>query len=235
MRLVLGFFAMFACACSTKGDPTPNGDAGAASVGTVAPRPANTSANASAMTSSIAPTTTSIASAAPPPCPPRTGRVVVLRWDGPHEVVEKEIARCLSDPERALLGWASARVSSQCDWKSDTGSPPDAKMDCPLTTAIGLFDQCGERHKAFLTQWLGEDQLPPQCARIPMTAFHQSVWDEIGIETRDDHIIMDMKGIGTDGPTSKGWQWSERHEVEVVDGKRLKWVKKTIKGSPTGP
>ncbi len=149
---------------------------------------------------------------------------MLLRWDGPEQIVETEIARCLSDPERAAVGFLSAKVSSKCERSR-------GKLSCPLTEAIGLGEQCGAEHKGLVDAWLGPDGVPSRCAEVPDTAFNQAVYNEVAVETKGDRVIVDDSGTGTDGPDSKTWSWKERFEFQRV-GSSLKLVSKTATGSP---
>lgn len=146
------------------------------------------------------------------------------------ELAHDELA-CLSDAERAAVGYVATVVGSQCDWtKSPNAIGEKGHMECKLTKALGLGLQCEEAHKSFLKEWLGDD-LPSECWKIPITAYAQAVLDEVTLSAEGPRITVAFKATGTTGPGGKAWKWSETLVFEPR-GERLKLAKRTVQGKP---
>lgn len=145
-------------------------------------------------------------------CKPRAGAIKLLWRDEDAKVaLDGEAFACLSEAERAAVGYVSALGGTECDWKPGGATKPGGlpeHMECKLTTALGLGFQCEADHKRFLEGWLGDD-LPATCARVPITAFHQTALDELSITHDGATIVVAYKAITTEGPGADTWRWSE--------------------------
>jgi len=200
---------------------------------------ASASASATQLPTTSASSTTSVPTASasgsatsPKACAPRTGTVRLLWMDAKSDIqlAHDEIA-CLSDAERAAVGYVGTVVGSECRWTKDPDPYGEGgHMECKLTKALGLGLQCEDAHKSFLKQWLGDD-IPPRCWKIPITAFSQAVLDELTLTTEGNRTIVAFKASGTTGPGGKGWSWSEKLIFEPR-GERLKLAKREVQGKP---
>jgi hypothetical protein len=93
------------------------------------------------------------------------------------------------------------------------------RMECRLTTALGLEDQCGDKHRLFMTRWLGTD-MPRYCYKRPMTAFEQTVLDEVNLSREGSGIAVNYTATGVSAGVS--WGWSETLSfVETKSSVRL--------------
>lgn len=60
----------------------------------------------------------------------------------------------LTEPEQAILAGISAEYNTGCE-----------QVNCALTTALKLGEQCSVQHKQFLNKWYGQDKI--QCQYAP--------------------------------------------------------------------
>ncbi len=149
------------------------------------------------------------ADAAAVSCPKRAGATRLLWTDASHDLVfDKEALACLSGAERAAVGYVGATLGTDCEWAPGTDLAAPEHMDCKLTTALGLGYQCGPKHKEFLLKWLGDD-IPARCARIPITAYVQSVLTELSLTHEGPLITVAYQATSTTGPGGEAWNWSE--------------------------
>jgi hypothetical protein len=146
--------------------------------------------------------------------------------DADYELVTaKDVFPCLSDAERAAVGWVSATVGSQCTWTSEE------HMSCRLTSALALGDQCEDAHWAFLRKWL-KGRMPARCWRIPIGAYSQAVINELTLSTVPPRITVAFSATGTTGPAGKAWTWSETLVFEEREPESLELVRHDVKGKP---
>jgi len=167
----------------------------------------------------------------PPVCAPHD-RPVKLYWtEGccTPALDEKAIA-CLSDAERAAVGYVSAELVSHCEWATLPEHTTPGHLDCPYTTALGFGYQCEEKHRSFLLRWLAED-LPPTCAIKPDTAYQQELLVKLEFSSIGARIKVNYEGVGTTGPGAKGWSWTETLVFERRGADRIKLVRRSAKGN----
>jgi hypothetical protein len=123
----------------------------------------------------------------------------------------------LSPAMRAILAFYAMRANSGCppgEWSGDR-----YRMQCPLTTALGLGDQCSDEHIALVRKWF-KDGIPPvnldkaeavrigksgkfedACNATPYTATHQTNWLTLRVERKKpDLMTVEASGAGTSGP-----------------------------------
>jgi hypothetical protein len=133
-----------------------------------------------------------------------------LVWrEGAVLKLDRAALRALSDAERVAVGYLATTIGSDCDWtKPPSAAGAKGSMHCELTDALGLGEQCGEKHKAFVMGWLGDDA-PSSCAKIPITAFSQTTFDELSLSRDGDRIVVSYAAVHTDGPGAGTQSWSE--------------------------
>jgi len=142
-------------------------------------------------------------------CPKRVGSTKLAWTDASYSLVlDQDALSCLSDAERAAVAYVGTTLGTDCEWISGTDLSAPEHMDCKLTTALGLGYQCESKHKDFLVKWLGDD-IPAQCARIPITAFSQTALMELSASHEGKMITVAYKATTTTGPGGKAWTWSE--------------------------
>jgi polyhydroxybutyrate depolymerase len=190
--------------------------------------------------SSTSPTATGASSASAPAtsatkasCPERKDPTKLLwRNDDLELELARDAIRCLTDAERAAVGYVASVVGSSCDWVQR----PDAygaggRMRCMLTAALGLGDQCAAPHEDFIESWLGDDA-PAHCWRIPITAYAQAALDEVTLRRDEAAITVAFKATGTTGPGGRAWSWSETLRFEPHGPKALALVHRGVQGKP---
>lgn len=215
---------------STPGSPDATGDARAA-VWSSGPTPASATPTSPGSSAFAAPSASSGLDV--PDCGIRAPLTKLLWMGKDYEIViDREALACLSNAERAAVGYVAAVVGSQCSWvKHPDAEGRGGQMHCKLTTALGLGHQCQERHKGLLARWLG-DQIPSKCWMIPTTAFAQAVVDEVTLARQGSRIKVAFKATGTTGPSGKAWSWSETLVFEENGPETLKLVRHDVKGKP---
>lgn len=150
-----------------------------------------------------------------------------LAWTDPSTyqlLLDEAALRCLSDAERAAVAYVATTVGTECDWVEGTDLSAPKDMDCKLTTALGLGPQCEEKHRALVHEFLGHE-MPAQCAKIPTTAFAQTILSTLSLEHQAENITLTYETVTTTGPTGKASRWSE-----VVEFRQTKPRTLTIAG-----
>ena len=135
--------------------------------------------------------------------------------------------------------------------RANGGCPPGKEvgtrysMQCPLTTALGLGDQCSDAQIALVRKYF-KGGIPPlnltrdqaaeinrkgdfrrACNATSYNATHQSVWLEIRVQTMDrERVRIISRGSWTAGPEAGGGTFSDMtvyrllpDRVEVVSHK----------------
>ena len=115
----------------------------------------------------------------------------------------------LRDAERAAVAYLATTIGSNCEWtRAPTADGQAGSMRCALTDALGLGEQCGEKHRVLVMGWLGDDA-PSSCAKIPTTAFSQTTFDELRLSHDGREIVVSYAAVHTDGPGGSTAAWSE--------------------------
>jgi hypothetical protein len=186
-----------ALACDRTSPPSPSSTASPPPSATQLPRPAPDAAPEDV------PDASAIA------CTKREGSVKLSWTDASYQLVlDGEALSCLSNAERAAVAYIGTTLGTDCDWVRGTDLSAPEHMDCKLTTALGLGNQCEKKHKDFLVEWFGED-IPAQCARIPITAYSQTALTELSLGHEGPMITVVYRATTTTGPGGKAWSWSE--------------------------
>jgi len=123
----------------------------------------------------------------------------------------------LSPALRAVLALYAMRANGGCPPGKEVGGR--YSMQCPLTTALGLGDQCSDAQLALVRKYF-KDGIPPlhltrqqaaeinrsgdlarACNATPYTATHQSIWLEIRLQTMSpERVRIIARGSWTSGP-----------------------------------
>jgi hypothetical protein len=123
----------------------------------------------------------------------------------------------LSPALRAVLAFYAMRANGGCPPGKEAGGK--YSLQCPLTTALGLGDQCSDAQIALVRKFF-KDGIPPlnlsrqqaaeinrsgdlgqACNATPYTATHQSVWLEIRVQTMSqERVRITARGSWTAGP-----------------------------------
>ena len=126
----------------------------------------------------------------------------------------------LSSGLKAILAFYAMRANGGCplgDWDQQTKI---YKMECPLTSALGLGYQCSDAQIGLVKTWF-KDGIPAlgllsqkdtadinrsknfasACNATPYTATHQSIWSSIRVQQLNDGIVtVKAEGDWTAGP-----------------------------------
>jgi hypothetical protein len=152
----------------------------------------------------------------------------------------------LSPGMKAILAYYAMRANGGCppgEWDDNTKV---YKMECPLTTALGLGYQCSDAQITLVKTWF-KDGIPalglldPKkaqevnknkdfasiCTNTPYTATHQSMWDSIRVKQSDGGMVtITAEGDWTSGPEGDSGSFQAvttyrilKDRVQVVDHK----------------
>ncbi|MBK9261890.1 MAG: hypothetical protein IPM54_19060 [Polyangiaceae bacterium] len=138
-------------------------------------------------------------------------------------IFDEAALQCLSDAERAAVAYVSATLGSDCEWESGTDLADPRHMNCKLTTALGLGPQCEEKHKGLVSEFWG-NEMPAQCAKVPMTAFAQTALSSLSMQHQGELITVAYEAVTTTGPMGEAWRWSEVIEFRNAEARALKIV-----------
>ena len=150
--------------------------------------------------------------------PVMAGEVQILTGSDSMSVeVDLKPLEPLSPALRAILALYAIRANGGCPPGEE--SEGRYKVQCPLTTALGLGDQCSDEEIALVEQWFKDGvpvfrktggkkvklepakDLGQTCSSTPYTATHQSIWQEIRVRTLPKHEVkVTAKGAWTAGP-----------------------------------
>jgi hypothetical protein len=150
--------------------------------------------------------------------PAAAGEVQVLySADSMTTAINLKPLEPLSPALRAVLAFYAMRANGGCPPGKETGGR--YAMQCPLTTALGLGEQCSDAQIALVRKFF-KDGIPPlnlsrqqaaeinrggdlaqACNATPYTATHQSVWLEIRLQTMSqERVRITARGSWTAGP-----------------------------------
>lgn len=92
-------------------------------------------------------------------------------------IVNEELCKTITDPERAALGFVVTFVGSECDWDGEA-KDDFSNLKCKTLTSLNLGYQCSDKHPGFLRKWLRYDVKPAyelrECPTVPYTAGSQT-------------------------------------------------------------
>jgi hypothetical protein len=149
------------------------------------------------------------------------GKFVDVLWlDKAYEMhVDLKALDPLSPQLRAILAYYAMRANSNCpvgEWRGK-----DYIMQCGLTTALGLGNQCSAEHVAPVQKWFpdglpsldDDDQrvaeavrkgtLRDLCNNVPDTATRRNQWDVIRVRVAGDIVDVHAVEAWTSGPDGK--------------------------------
>jgi hypothetical protein len=146
---------------------------------------------------------------------------VEILTGGESTTVEVNLAPLepLTPALRAILALYAMRANGGCPPAEKTEDGRPDLIRCPLTTALGLGEQCSEKQLALVREWF-KDGIPPlrldvksateinangrldwACNSAPYTATHQSMWTSLMVGwTAKDTVRVVGHGAWTAGP-----------------------------------
>jgi hypothetical protein len=145
-------------------------------------------------------------------------------------IINEELCKTLTDPERAALGYVVTFIGSECNWdgeaKDDFGN-----LKCKTLSALNLGYQCSDKHLGFLRQWLRNDskslKVLEDCPTVPYTASSQETFDFINLKVKDNKISVEFGANGVNMRMGESWSWKEADHFQF-DTDNIKLIKKDV-------
>lgn len=127
-------------------------------------------------------------------------------------VINEELCKTLTNPERAALGLVVTFVGSECKWDGEA-KDDFSNLKCKALTALNLGYQCSEQHLGFLRRWFRNDSKSlkalKDCPTVPYTASSQNTFDYINLKVKDNIISVEFGANGVNMPMGESWSWTE--------------------------
>jgi len=152
----------------------------------------------------------------------------------------------LSPAMKAIFALYAMRANGGCPPGEFDANTKVYKMECPLTSALGLGYQCSDAQITLVKTWF-KDGIPALglldskkaqevnkdkdfasiCSNTPYTATHQSIWNSIRVKELDGgKVTITAKGDWTSGPEGDSGSFQAvttyrilTDRVQVVDHK----------------
>ena len=158
-----------------------------------------------------------------------TVKTVKFLWrDSAAIVINQELCKTITDPEKAALGYVATFIGNDCWWDVDD-SDNRKNLKCKILSALNLGYQCSDQHLGFLRQWFNNDSVVLKqleaCPTTPYTATIQDTFDEINLTTNGNQIIISFKANGVNLRELDSWSWAETDYFQV-DKNRIRLIKK---------
>ena len=129
-------------------------------------------------------------------------------------IINEELCKSLSEPERAALGFVVTFIGSDCDWDGEA-KDDRTNLKCKTLDALGLGYQCSDKHLGFLRQWFKNDRKSLNdlefegCPTTPYTATIQNTFDYINLKVKDNRISVEFGANGVNMRMGESWSWTE--------------------------
>ncbi|EEI93399.1 hypothetical protein HMPREF0765_1008 [Sphingobacterium spiritivorum ATCC 33300] len=142
--------------------------------------------------------------------------------------INEDLAKNLSDPERAAIGYVATFIGNECQWDGPY-KDDRSNLKCKILTALQLGYQCSEQHIGFLKKWFKDDKAVLEelqgCPTIPDGATIQNTFDEISFKKEGDKLAVNFKVSGHNMREGKSWKWVETDYFQI-NGNTIKYIKK---------
>ncbi|QQT25893.1 hypothetical protein [Sphingobacterium spiritivorum] len=142
--------------------------------------------------------------------------------------INEDLAKSLSDPERAAIGYVATFIGNECQWDGPY-KDDRSNLKCKILTALQLGYQCSEQHIDFLKKWFNEDKTVLEelkgCPTIPDGATVQNTFDEISFKKDGDKLVVSFIVSGYNMREEKSWKWVETDYFEI-NGSTIRCVRK---------
>jgi hypothetical protein len=143
-------------------------------------------------------------------------------------VINDELCKNLTDPERAALGFVVTFIGSECQWDGEAKDDL-SNLKCKTLTALDLGYQCSNQHLDFLRKWFKNDskslEILKDCPTVPYTANSQNTFDFINLKVIDNVILVEFSASGINMRMGENWEWTETDYFKL-DKDNLKLIKK---------
>lgn len=134
-------------------------------------------------------------------------------------IINEELCKTLTDPERAALGFVVTFIGSECNWDGEA-KDDFSNLKCKALASLNLGYQCSDKHLGFLRQWLRNDSIClkelKDCPTIPYTANSQSTFDFINLKVKDSIISVEFGANGVNMRMGETWSWTETDYFQLA-------------------
>lgn len=143
-------------------------------------------------------------------------------------VINKELCKILTEPERAALGYVATFIGSECDWDGEA-KDNFSNLKCKTLSALDLGYQCSDKHLGFLRKWFKNDRKSlkelENCPTVPYTASSQNTFDYINLKVKDNKISVEFGVNGVNMRMGESWSYTETDHFQL-DNDNIKLIKK---------
>ncbi len=143
-------------------------------------------------------------------------------------IINEELCKSLTEPERAAIGFVVTFIGSECDWDGEA-KDNFSNLKCKTLTALDLGYQCSDKHLGFLRRWFKNDSKTlkelEDCPTVPYTATSQNTFDYINLKVKDNKISVEFGANGVNMRIGQSWSWTETDHFQF-DIDNIKLIKK---------
>jgi hypothetical protein len=129
----------------------------------------------------------------------------------------------ITDPEKAVLGYLASTIGNECYAESGKQN-----VKCKILSALGMSYQCSDDNKSFLKNWFRDDAaITSQIENCKPTIAStiEKTFDEVKIESDDNMIKVDLKGLKLNIKENSASKWSEKLSFKI-DGDKLTLIER---------
>jgi len=154
-----------------------------------------------------------------------------LKTNIPKLKINENFLSTADDGVRAIIGFYSARAGTDCWWNNDNPNSDFSNLNCKLTSALNLGNQCSEGHKSFLKKWFSEEKEIIEkingCYSVPYTATSQSTYSYLNLEVAGNDITVRYKTTGANVRTESFWETEGIDKFQII-GRKIKVISREI-------
>lgn len=133
-------------------------------------------------------------------------------------IINEELSKSLSEPERAALAFVVTFIGSECNWDGEAKND-FSNLNCKTLTALDLGYQCSDKHLDFLRQWFKKDEKVlkelEECPIVPYTANSQNTFNYINLKVKEDIISVEFGANGVNLRMGESWNWTETNQFQL--------------------
>ena len=133
-------------------------------------------------------------------------------------IINAELSKSLTEPERAALGYVVTFIGSECNWDGEA-KEEFSNLKCKTLSSLNLGYQCSDQHLGFLRQWFRNDSKSLEelkdCPIVPYTANSQSTFDYINLKVKDNIIAVEFAANGVNMRMGERWSWTETDHFQL--------------------
>lgn len=133
--------------------------------------------------------------------------------------VNTDFIRSAPESIKAILAYYASLAGSDC-----------FNNQCVLSAALGLGEQCSDKHINLIKKWFGNDQLAmdaiESCYNTPNTATVQSVWDALYLDVSAQKVTVRYKKTAINMRENKE-KVTKGEDQYQIDGDRITVLSRT--------